>query len=194
MSHERRPVTAEPPLVMLDGEFASRLELCQEIRAHYHRPMILTAESCPVSERVRALKDGADDVLSKPYNPAELLARIEAVMRRYDDDYLRIHSAYRSIAVGPLKLHPLGRRVVIGGKREELLTQREFQLLYYLVQNAGCVLSSRQLLEQIWGMAGVTESNLVSVYIRRLRRKIERDPMRPNYIVRVRDLGYSFQP
>jgi DNA-binding response OmpR family regulator len=84
--------------------------------------------------------------------------------------------------------------VVIGGKREELLTQREFQLLYYLVQNPGCVLSSRQLLDEIWGMANVTESNVLSVYIRRLRRKIERYPMKPNYIVRVRDLGYSFQP
>jgi two-component system OmpR family response regulator len=95
-------------LVLLDGEFASRLELCEEIRAHYHRAIILTAESGPISERVRALRDGADDVLSKLYNPTELLARIQAVMRRYDDDYLRIHSAYRSLAVGPLKLHPWG--------------------------------------------------------------------------------------
>jgi two-component system response regulator RegX3 len=181
-------------LVLFDDGFANGPELCREIRALYHRPIIFTAEACPVEERVRALNLGADDVLARPYDPVELLARIEAVMRRYDDDYLRISSTYRPIALGPVKLDPLGRRVVINGTYEELLSQREFQLLYYLVQNAHRVLSSRQLLEQIWGARHEAESNLVPVYIRRLRRKIERNPMKPKHIVWVRDLGYSFRP
>lgn len=182
-------------LILLDDEYvACGAELCREIRSQYHTPIIYTIELGPVSERVRALKLGADDVVIKPYNPNELLAKIEAVMRRYGDDDLRIHSTYQPIAVGPLNLDPVQRRVVINGKREEALTEREFQLLYYLVQNASCVLSSRQLLQQVWGMEDVTDSNLVPVYIGRLRRKIEHDPLKPNHIVRVRDMGYSFRP
>ncbi len=168
--------------------------LCQEIRAQYHTPIIYMAESCPVHERVRALKMGADDVLPTTYNPHELLARIEAVMRRYGDEYLRVYSTYQPISVGALHLDPVQRRVVISGDREKTLTEREFQLLYYLVQNARCVLSSRQLLQKIWGMEDVSESNLVPVYIGRLRRKIEHNPLKPNHIVRVRDLGYSYHP
>ena len=137
---------------------------------------------------------GADDVLPTPYNPHELLARIEAVMRRYGDEDLRVYSAYQPMSVGEMHLDPVPRRVVIGGGREETLTEREFQLLYYLVQNARCVLSSRQLLQKVWGMEDVTESNLVPVYIGRLRRKIEHNPLKPSHIVRVRDLGYSFNP
>ena len=133
----------------------------------------------------------ADDYIGKPYNPKELLARIEAVMRRYSDEHF---SAYLPLAVGQIHLDPIRRQVVVQGKPEEDLTAREFQLLYYLVQNSRCILSSRQLLQKIWGFDYGIESNLVPVYIGRLRRKIETDPLKPRHIVRVRDLGYCFQP
>jgi two-component system response regulator RegX3 len=183
-------------LILLDSECPDTggHALCREIRAQYHTPIIFLSEECVVADRVRALKLGADDVLNKPFNPSELLARIEAVMRRYGDEFMKIYSAYEPLSAGPLHLDPIQRRVVIGNKRQENLTEREFQLLYYLVQNARGVLSSRQLLQHIWGLDDVTDSNLVPVYIGRLRKKIESDPLRPNHIVRVRDLGYSFQP
>ncbi len=183
-------------MILLDSECpdVGGYALCHEIRAQYHTPIIFLSEECVVSDRVHALKLGADDVLNKPFNPTELLARIEAVMRRYGDDSIKIYSSYEPISAGQLHLDPIQRRVVIGNEREENLTEREFQLLYYLVQNARGVLSSRQLLQHIWGLDDITDSNLVPVYIGRLRRKIEADPLRPNYIVRVRDLGYSFQP
>jgi DNA-binding response OmpR family regulator len=183
-------------LIQLDEEFGTARgpELCREIRSQYHTPIIYTMEPGPMAERVRALKLGADDVVLKPYNCHELLARIEAVMRRYGDSDLRIHTTYHPISVGAVNLDPVQRRVVINGTREEALTEREFQLLYYLVQNASCVLSSRQLLFQVWGIEDVTDSNLVPVYIGRLRRKIEHDPLKPSHIVRVRDMGYSFRP
>jgi DNA-binding response OmpR family regulator len=183
-------------LILLDADFHAEggYVLCRGICAQYHTPLIFLAEECTVADRVRALKLGADDILSKPFNPSELLARIEAVMRRYGDDFMRVYSVYEPISVGPVHLDPVQRRVVIRNERAETLTEREFQLLYYLVQNASGVLSSRQLLQQIWGMEDPTDSNLVPVYIGRLRRKIEIDPLRPNHIVRVRDLGYSFQP
>ena len=84
--------------------------------------------------------------------------------------------------------------MIVNGKQEEDLTAREFQLLYYLVQNSRCILSSRQLLQKIWGFDYGIESNLVPVYIGRLRRKIEPDPLKPQHIVRVRDVGYCFKP
>jgi DNA-binding response OmpR family regulator len=183
-------------LVLLDADLPERggYELCRELRAQYHTPIIFVADGTLVDDRVRALKLGADDFVSKPYNPNELLARIEAVMRRYGDEFLKVYAAYQPLSVGPVHLDPVQRRVILHGTKEENLTEREFQLLYYLVQNARCVLSSRQLLQKIWGLEDVTDSNLVPVYIGRLRRKIEANPMQPNYIVRVRDLGYSFRP
>lgn len=183
-------------LLLLDEECPDigGYELCSEVRSQYHTPIIFLSEDCTIASKVRALKLGADDVLQKPYNPVELLARIEAVMRRYGDEDLRIYTAYYPITVGPLNLDPVQRRVVIDGRREQTLTEREFQLLYYLVQNASHVLSSRQLLQKVWGLEDVTDSNLVPVYIGRLRRKIEQDPLKPHHIVRVRDLGYSFRP
>jgi len=183
-------------LILLDEAFGvdKGAEFCREIRSQYHTPIIYTMEHGPMAERVHLLKLGADDVVLKPYNPYELLARIEAVMRRYGDDFLRIYTTYHPICVGPLNLDPVQRRVVINGIREEALTEREFQLLYYLVLNASSVLSSRQLLQQVWGLEDVTDSNLVPVYIGRLRRKIEHDPLKPHHIVRVRDMGYSFRP
>jgi len=166
-------------LVLLDADFvgAGGYKICRELRAQYHTPVIFLAEECSVADRVRALKLGADDVLNKPFNPTELLARIEAVMRRYGDESLQIYSTYEPISVGPLHLDPVQRKVVIRDERTENLTEREFQLLYYLVQNARGVLNSRQLLRRVWGLEDVTDSNLVPVYIGRLRRKIETDPM-----------------
>jgi DNA-binding response OmpR family regulator len=183
-------------LVILDDDLpeVGGYELCREIRSQYHTPIMFVADGTLIDDRVRALKLGADDFVGKPYNPNELLARIEAVMRRYGDEFLKVYSAYQPLSVGPVHLDPVQRRVVINGRKEENLTEREFQLLYYLVQNARCILSSRQLLQKIWGLEDVTDSNLVPVYIGRLRRKIETDPVHPSYIVRVRDMGYSFRP
>lgn len=183
-------------LVLLDEECPEigGYTFCSEIRSQYHTPIIFMAENFKVADRVRALKMGADDVIQKPYNPNELLARIEAVMRRYGDEYLRLYTAYEPISVGTIHLDPVQRRVVVDGQREENLTEREFQLLYYMAQNARCVLSSRQLLQQIWGIEDATDSNLVPVYVGRLRRKIEKDPLNPSHIVRIRDMGYAFHP
>jgi len=183
-------------LLLLDEECSDvgGYDLCSEIRSQYHTPIIFMAADCTVANRVRALKLGADDIATKPYNPNELLAQIEAVMRRYGDEFLRLYTAYEPITVGNMHLDPVQRRVIIQGDREESLTEREFQLLYYLVQNARCVLSSRQLLQRIWGIDDPSDSNLVPVYVGRLRRKIEQNPLSPVHLVRVRDLGYCYQP
>lgn len=183
-------------LILLDAECPEigGYNFCREVRSQYHTPIIFMCDSNSVSDRVRALKLGSDDVVQKPYNPNELLARIEAVMRRYGDEYLRLYTTYEPISVGTIHLDPVQRRVTIANEREENLTEREFQLLYYMAQNARCVLSSRQLLQQIWGIEDATDSNLVPVYVGRLRRKIEKNPLKPTHIVRVRDMGYSFHP
>ncbi|MCU0490878.1 MAG: response regulator transcription factor [Chloroflexaceae bacterium] len=183
-------------LVLLDhqGSEFDGFELCRMIRARYHLPLMFVAEAGTVQDRITGLKIGADDYLPKPFNPGELLARIEAVMRRYSDEFSTAHLSYQPLSVGQIHLDPVSRQVLIRDRERENLTEREFQLLYYLMQNARCILSTRQLLQKIWGFEYDVDSNLVPVYIGRLRRKIESDPLKPSHIIRVRDLGYSFRP
>lgn len=180
-------------LVLLDtncddiGGFA----LCTEIRSQYNLPVIFVSADTHIKDKVTGLKIGGDDYIAKPFDPQELLARIEAVMRRYGDEFF---NTYLPLSVGSIHLDPIKRRVIINDQSREDLTAREFQLLYYLVQNSRRILSSRQLLHKIWGFDYDLESNLVPVYIGRLRRKIETNPLKPQHIVRIRDLGYCFKP
>jgi DNA-binding response OmpR family regulator len=166
-------------------------ELCREVRTRYNLPIIFLASHNDVADRIRGLKFGADDYMSKPYEGTELLARIEAVMRRYGEDF---SPCYTPISAGSLQLDPVVRQVNVAGRQCATLTAREFELLYYLVQNARRILSSRQLYQRIWGIEYDTDSNLVPVYIGRLRRKIEEDHTNPRHILYIRDLGYCFRP
>lgn len=185
--------TESVDLILLDtycddiGGFA----LCTEIRSQYSLPIMFIAADAHIKDKVTGLKIGGDDYIVRPFDPQELFARIEAVMRRYGDDF---SNTYVPLSVGSVHLDPIRRQVIINNKSGEDLTAREFQLLYYLVQNARRILSSRQLLHKIWGLDYDLDSNLVPVYIGRLRRKIESDPLNPQHIVRVRDLGYCFRP
>jgi len=166
-------------------------ELCRDVRSRYNLPIIILASHHTLQDRIKGLKLGADDYMTKPYEAAELLARIEAVMRRYGEDF---SPCYMTLTAGPLQLDPVVRQVSVNGRRSATLTAREFELLYYLVQNARRILSSRQLYQRIWGVEYGTDSNLVPVYIGRLRRKIEEDHTNPRHILYIRDLGYCFRP
>lgn len=151
--------------------------------------IMLTARGQEV-DRVKGLKIGADDYVIKPFSLKELEARIQAVLRRaawppptkspitYGDDYLTVNLAER--------------RVVVQGEPLEL-TPTEYRLLAYLVQNAGLVLTNRQLLERVWGWEYVGDVDYVRVYIWRLRKKIERNPGAPKYIRTEHGVGYRFE-
>jgi DNA-binding response OmpR family regulator len=150
--------------------------------------ILLTAKG-EESDRLVGLRRGADDYVVKPFSPAELVARVQAVMRRTDPD----EEADEPLAFGELVIEPVARTVRCGGRQVEL-TQREFDLLLFLARHPGQVFSRDQLMDRVWQFSFYSDTTTVTVHIRRLRSKIEPDPARPRWIETVWGVGYRFQP
>ncbi|MFN3374270.1 MAG: winged helix-turn-helix domain-containing protein, partial [Chloroflexus sp.] len=122
---------------------------------------------------------------------SELLARVEAVLRRRNADMLNTSTR---LSQGNITLDPVEHKVIFTDGRVVELTPLEFRLLYYLMKNAGRILNVTQILSKVWGYDYEGESNLVAVYIRRLRTKVEEDPDHPRHVITGRNLGYKFEP
>jgi two-component system phosphate regulon response regulator PhoB len=180
-----------PDLVILDWmiEGASGIEVCRRLRrakATAHVPIIMLTARGAEDDRIRGLETGADDYLTKPFSPRELLARVAAVMRR-----IRPALAGETLTVGDLVLDPVAHRVERGGKPLQL-GPTEYRLLKFLMESPGRVFSRGQLLDGVWGADSDIELRTVDVHIRRLRQAIElegaKDPIRT-----VRSAGYSLE-
>ena len=150
--------------------------------------ILLTAKG-EESDRVIGLRLGADDYVVKPFSPAELVARVDAVLRRVDTS--PAHEA--AIELPGMKIDPDSRRVFVGDE-EAALTQREFDLLLFLARHPGQVFSRNQLMDAVWQYSFYTDTSTVTVHIRRLRAKVESDPAQPRHIQTVWGVGYRFQP
>jgi DNA-binding response OmpR family regulator len=150
--------------------------------------ILLTAKG-EESDRVIGLRLGADDYVVKPFSPAELVARVDAVLRRVDT----APSQEPPIEVGELRIEPGSRRLFVAGE-EAQLTQREFDVLLFLARHPGQVFSRNQLMDAVWQYSFYTDTSTVTVHIRRLRAKIEADPAQPRHIQTVWGVGYRFQP
>jgi two-component system response regulator ResD len=151
--------------------------------------ILLTARG-EESDRLVGLRDGADDYVVKPFSPAELVARVDAVLRRVAPPP---EEEAPPIEQGPLRIEPASRRVFLDG--EELsLTQREFDLLAYLAMRPGRVFSRDQLMEAVWDYPFFTDTSTVTVHVRRLRAKLGDDPAEPRFIETVWGVGYRFRP
>jgi two-component system, OmpR family, response regulator ResD len=150
--------------------------------------ILLTAKG-EESDRVIRLRLGADDYVVKPFSPAELVARVDAVLRRVDT----APSQEPVIEVGEVRIDPAARRVFVSGA-EAQLTQREFDVLLFLARHPGQVFSRNQLMDAVWQYSFYTDTSTVTVHIRRLRAKIEPDPAQPRHIQTVWGVGYRFQP
>jgi DNA-binding response OmpR family regulator len=180
-----------PDLIVLDVMLPGLdgLEVMRRVRdAHRDRiaVILLTARGEP-SDRVIGLRLGADDYVAKPFSPAELVARVDAVLRRMDTAPDR----EEPIELDSLRIEPSARRVLIDGV-EQMLTQREFDLLFFLARHPGQVFSRSQLMDLVWQYSFYSDTSTVTVHVRRLRAKIERDPSRPRYIETVWGVGYRF--
>jgi two-component system KDP operon response regulator KdpE len=166
----------------LDG-----IEVTRQLREWSPLPIIILSVRETESEKVAALDAGADDYLTKPFGTGELMARMRVVMRRLtsapDEPVLQ---------VGDLKMD-LSRRLVTVDGNQISLTPTEYDILRLLLQNAGKVITHRQLLRQIWGTAYESEMHILRVNISNLRRKIEPDPARPHYIVTEPGVGYRLR-
>lgn len=150
--------------------------------------ILLTAKG-EESDRVIGLRLGADDYVVKPFSPAELVARVDAVLRRVDP----APEKAPPIEHGDLRIDAAGRRAFVAGE-EVQLTQREFDLLLFLARHPGQVFSRNQLMDAVWQYSFYTDTSTVTVHIRRLRAKVERDPAAPGHIQTVWGVGYRFQP
>jgi DNA-binding response OmpR family regulator len=167
------------------------LEATKRIRQIHNVPIIILSAKGETSDKVAGLQIGADDYLAKPFEPAELLARVKAVLRRAES--FPAEEAESKLSVGGLHLDPIEHTVILHDGKVVPLTSIEFKLLHCLMRNAGRVLTPAYLLNAAWGYDYEGESNQIAVYIRRLRNKIEKDPDHPKHIVTVRRLGYRFE-
>jgi two-component system alkaline phosphatase synthesis response regulator PhoP len=139
-------------------------------------------------DQVRGLELGADDYVTKPFSLRELLARIRAVLRRPGP---RRH--VEAYAFGDARLHPRSRQAWKSG-REVPLTRKEFELLHYLVEHPGEILTRERLLNEVWGYERFPTTRTVDTHVLRLRQKFETDPERPSHILTVHGQGYRFEP
>lgn len=180
-----------PRLVVLDLMLPGTdgLALCRWIRARSQLPVIMVTALAEEADRLAGLELGADDYLTKPFSPRELVARVNAVLRRASAPSVPAEQ----IEVGDLVVDPGSREVHKGGAPLRLTTL-EFDLLCFLVGNPNQVFSRRELMDRVWGYTSVLDTGTVTVHIRRLREKTENDPSRPRHLETVWGSGYRFTP
>ena len=178
-----------PDIIILDlglPDFDG-IEVTRRLREWSQTPIIILSVREAENDKIAALDAGADDYLTKPFGTGELMARMRVVMRR-----LANKSDEPVLQVDDLKMD-LFRRLVTLNEKEISLTPTEYDILRLLMQNAGKVLTHRQLLRQVWGTAYESETHLLRVNISNLRRKIENDPARPHYLVTESGVGYRLR-
>jgi DNA-binding response OmpR family regulator len=162
---------------------------CRELRRRSSIPIIMVTARTDTHDVVAGLEAGADDYVTKPFEPKELAARIRALLRRAR----ATEGGPSNLTFGELEILPEAGSVRVKGE-EVHLTRTEFLLLCELAQNAGKVLSREQLLERVWSYDYFGDGRLVDVHVRRLRTKVEPDPASPRHVITVRGLGYKLAP
>ncbi|AJY74558.1 response regulator transcription factor [Paenibacillus beijingensis] len=184
----------EPDLIVLDV-FLPDLdgyELCRQLRTMTTAPIMFLSCRDTELDKVVGLSVGGDDYLSKPFSPPELVARIKAHLRRSQMQLHRLTVKSKSILSSKsLQVHLDSHEVYVDGEKIEL-SAKEYQLLSYFMLNSKQVLSFDQLLLNIWGMENEVETKTLQVHVGNLRKKIEKDPAKPQRLVTVRGTGYKF--
>lgn len=177
-----------PDLILLDIMLPNRsgFDLCRAIRKDSNTPIIFLTARGEDSERIKGLEMGGDDYVVKPFNLAELAARVKAVLRRSPNEVLQEAVEREGLAIDPKK-----HEVRLNGRAIEL-SPKEFALLYFLAKNAGQVFTRETLLDRVWGKDAFVTSRTVDVHIRWLRKRVEENPQEPNRLVTVRGVGYKF--
>ncbi len=181
-----------PDLVLLDISMPGMdgYETLRQLREFSDVPVIMLTARDGILDKVKGLELGADDYVTKPFDHLELLARVKAVLRRLDMP--QPVSRAPSFESGELSMDFASRQVRLRGDLVQL-TPIEYKLLYHLVRNAGHVLPHDTLLAKVWGREYTEEIDYLRVYVRRLRRKLEKDPENPEHILTERGVGYRFR-
>jgi two-component system response regulator RegX3 len=166
-------------------------ELCRQLRRDADIPIIIVTSRSSEIDRVVGLQMGADDYVVRPYSTRELLARIQAVLRR--SRRATAEDPTPVLAAGPVRVD-LERHEVTVKDLVVRLPLKEFELLELLLRNAGRVLTRRQIIERVWGADYVGDTKTLDTHVRRLRRRLEPVPSAPRHLVNVRGMGFRFQP
>ena len=175
--------------VMLPGH--DGFEVCQTIREFSEMPIIMLTAKGDDMDKILGLEYGADDYITKPFNPVEVLARVKSQLRRF----LQLGAAVKApseLTVGGIALDHDAKRVTLDGE-EIALTPKEYDILYYLMQHPGKVFTPAELYSAVWNEAPVAIDNTVAVHIRHLREKLEINPSEPRYIKVVWGKGYKLE-
>lgn len=176
--------------VMLPGP--DGFEILRRIRDEKDTPVLIVSAKKEEVDKIRGLRLGADDYITKPFSPGELVARVNAHITKYERLKSRFaNSGSLPVAIRGLEIQKDSRRVYVNGK-EVNVTQKEFELLLFLAQNPNRVFGRDELFDRVWGLDSLGDAATVTVHIARIRDKIEADPSNPQYIETVWGAGYRF--
>ncbi|MEO3943888.1 response regulator transcription factor [Gorillibacterium sp. CAU 1737] len=183
-----------PDLIILDWMLpkANGIQVCRQLRQSGNQvPVLFLTALTDVQDRIAGLDNGADDYMTKPFSPPELVSRIKAILRRTEKNPDRIPED-DLLEAGPLCIKVANREVTLHGDPIDL-TPKEFDLLHFLCRHSGKVLTRIQLLHGVWDYHFLGDTRIVDVHISHLRDKIEKNPRQPEYITTVRNVGYKLQ-
>ena len=176
--------------LMLPG--VDGFEICRQLREQKNIPIIMVSAKKDDIDKIRGLGLGADDYMTKPFSPSELVARVKAHLNRYERLLSSNSKENTILEVRGIKIDKTARRVWVNGE-EKNFTSKEFDLLSFLVENPNHVFTKDELFQKIWGMESVGDIATVTVHIKKIREKIEQNSSKPQYIETIWGVGYRFR-
>ena len=176
--------------LMLPG--VDGFEICRKVREEKNTPIIMVSAKKDDIDKIRGLGLGADDYMTKPFSPSELVARVKAHLARYDRLVSSSKNTNNSIEIRGIKIDKTARRVFINGE-EKPFTTKEFDLLTFLAEHPNHVYTKEELFKEIWDMDSIGDIATVTVHIKKIREKIELDTSKPQYIETIWGVGYRFK-
>ncbi len=190
----KRALEEEFELIILDLMLpkVDGFEICRQIRSEKNTPILMVSAKKEDIDKIRGLGLGADDYITKPFSPSELVARVKAHIARYERLVGGNKPKNEEIRIRGLHIDKASRRVFVNGE-ETFLTTKEFDLLIFLALNPNRVFSKEELFDKIWGMDSVGDIATVTVHIKKIREKIETDTSNPQYIETIWGAGYRFK-
>lgn len=189
-----KALTEECDLIILDLMLpgVDGFEICRQVRAEKNTPIIMVSAKKDDIDKIRGLGLGADDYMTKPFSPGELVARVKAHMARYERLVGSVIEENKVIEIRGLKIDTTARRVWINGE-EKAFTTKEFDLLTFLAAHPNHVYTKDELFSEIWDMESIGDIATVTVHIKKIREKIEFDTSNPQYIETIWGVGYRFK-
>ena len=189
-----RALTEKFDLIILDLMLpeVDGFDICRQVRQEKNIPIIMVSAKKDDIDKIRGLGLGADDYMTKPFSPSELVARVKAHLARYDRLVSNSKNNNNIIEIRGIKIDKTARRVFVNGE-EKPFTTKEFDLLTFLAENPNHVFTKEELFKEIWDMDSIGDIATVTVHIKKIREKIELDTSKPQYIETIWGVGYRFK-